>query len=117
MDTAAIELTKVQIENTLSLSQRVRHEVEQYAGVCLNCQVYFFADDELLTYTVVDIPHDRDKLQAGIVVMARIVGDKIVIEVDNTDKPLLDALMHNVGIPREQIILAYAGEKVPVLEA
>jgi hypothetical protein len=45
--------------------------------------------------------------------MARVVGDSIVIEVDTTDKPLVDALTGNQNIPREKIILAYAGEIVP----
>jgi hypothetical protein len=42
----------------------------------------------------------------------QIVGDKIVIEADFTDKPLYKALL-NQGIPRDQIILAYAGETYP----
>ena len=42
------------------------------------------------------------------------VDEKIIIEEDTTtDKPLYDALMFNAHIPREQIILAYAGEKAP----
>jgi hypothetical protein len=45
--------------------------------------------------------------------MARVVGDKIIIEEDRSfDKPLHEALMGNAGIPREQIILAYAGESL-----
>jgi sulfur carrier protein ThiS len=44
--------------------------------------------------------------------MARIVADKIVIEADNMDKPLLDALLQR-GIPREQILLAYNGDIIP----
>jgi hypothetical protein len=43
--------------------------------------------------------------------LARIVGEKIIIEDDKTNKPLVDALVQ-AGIPREQIVLAYAGEKV-----
>jgi hypothetical protein len=45
--------------------------------------------------------------------MARVVGDKIFIDEDTTDKPLYEALMANAGIPREQIVLAYAGETPP----
>lgn len=36
----------------------------------------------------------------------------IVIEEDINNKPLVDALVQ-AGIPREKIILAYAGETVP----
>jgi hypothetical protein len=35
-----------------------------------------------------------------------VVGDKVIIIEDNTDKPLVDALMVNGGVPREQITLA-----------
>jgi hypothetical protein len=36
----------------------------------------------------------------------------VIVEVDNTDKPLVDALVQQ-GIPREQIVLVYAGETLP----
>lgn len=44
--------------------------------------------------------------------IVRIIGDKIVIEEDRNSDPLYEALMQ-AGIPREQIILAYAGESIP----
>lgn len=47
-----------------------------------------------------------------IVVLARVVDDLVIIEVDNTNKPLIDALEQR-GVPRSQIVLAYAGEPVP----
>lgn len=50
---------------------------------------------------------------AWAVVLARVVGDYVVIDQDTTDKPLVDALMINGGIPRERIILACAGETLP----
>jgi hypothetical protein len=49
-------------------------------------------------------------------VLAQVVGDKVIILEDRTDKPLYEALMINGGIPREQIILAYAGESLPTPE-
>lgn len=48
--------------------------------------------------------------------IALLVGDKIIIEEDGTDKPLVDALLQR-GVPRDQIILAYRGEQAPELEA
>jgi hypothetical protein len=41
--------------------------------------------------------------------MARVVGNKVIIEEDTTDRPLVEALIR-CGIPREHIILVYAGE-------
>jgi sulfur carrier protein ThiS len=44
--------------------------------------------------------------------MARIVGNRVVIEEDMTDKKLVDALQQR-GILRDQIVLAYEGEPIP----
>jgi hypothetical protein len=41
--------------------------------------------------------------------IVRLEGDHIIIERDINDKVLVDALVQ-AGIPRQQIILAYAGE-------
>jgi hypothetical protein len=40
------------------------------------------------------------------------ISIQIVIEMDDSNKPLVDALLQ-AGIPRSKIILAYAGEPVP----
>ena len=44
--------------------------------------------------------------------IVRIIAEKIVIEEDRNSDPLYEALVQ-AGIPREQIILAYAGESIP----
>jgi hypothetical protein len=41
--------------------------------------------------------------------IVRLEGDTIIIERDINDKALVGALVQ-AGIPREQIVLAYAGE-------
>jgi hypothetical protein len=55
---------------------------------------------------------DKRIVQTGLI--ARVVGETIVVELDLNNKPLVDALVQQ-GIPRERIILAYAGEAVPEL--
>lgn len=47
-----------------------------------------------------------------IMVMAHVEGDTVIIDEDLTDRPLVDALVR-AGIPREKIVLAYAGEPLP----
>jgi hypothetical protein len=99
-----------------TLSQILREEVAKYAGNGQGANLRLFAilDDEHLVYAVnaVDYP-DRDEDEfAGVMILARIYEDKIVIEEDATDRPLLDALTQR-GINREQIILAYDGEPIP----
>ena len=93
-------------------------EVKKYAGSGRGANIRLFAllDDEHRTYAVnaVSYPRTERNKYAGVVVLARISGDKIIIEIeeDATDKPLYEALLQQ-GIPRERIVLAYAGEKIP----
>lgn len=93
-----------------TLMRLTRQEVLMYAGYSPVAKLYPVLDDENRTYVVIIIDEDPDARPAYAVVMARVIGDKVIIDEDRTDKPLYQALMHNVGIPREQIILAYAGE-------
>ena len=44
--------------------------------------------------------------------LVRLLADTIIVEHDQNDKPLVDALVQ-AGIPRSQIILTYAGEAAP----
>lgn len=48
--------------------------------------------------------------------LARIVGDTVIIEEDRTDKPLEERLIA-AGVPREKIICAYAGDPYPDIQA
>jgi hypothetical protein len=52
---------------------------------------------------------DMRMVDVGLIV--RVVGDRIIIERDVNDKPLVDALLQ-ANISRQQIVLAYAGEPV-----
>jgi hypothetical protein len=75
---------------------------------------YYFASPDNQSVMVSYVAHDEPnpKYRSGIIVLAHLEQDIVVIEADNTDHPLHEALMQ-VGIPREKIILAYAGEKLP----
>jgi hypothetical protein len=100
-----------------TLTQIVRQEVSAYAGNGRGANILLFPllDDEHHTYAVnaVDYP-TRDDV-AMVVVLARIVGDVVVIEEDTTDKKLVDALLQR-GISRQNIVLAYLGESIPDAE-
>lgn len=79
-------------------------------------RAFTFFNDQERAYTVNIIDTlPKHQLPAGIVVMAHIDGDFVVIDADNTDRPLIDKLV-DAGIPREKIIKGYAGERVPVTE-
>lgn len=92
------------------LAEITRREVERYVATWHQGEMYAILDERQQRYIVVDVPHHPRPFPAGIVVLARVDGDYIIIEEDATDKPLIDALMVNGGVPREQIILAYDGE-------
>lgn len=100
-----------------NLRQIVREEVEWYAGSGRGAGLRLFTllDDQHQTYAVNAIHVPKDDRGSGIVVLARIVGDKVVIEEDRTDRPLRMHLEQR-GVPRENIVLAYAGETIPELE-
>ncbi|MBK9124901.1 MAG: XisI protein [Chloroflexi bacterium] len=92
----------------------VREEVGKYAGSGRggNVRLLPVYDDERRTYAVTAVDHPRVRWPAGVVVLARVVGDVVVIEDDQTDRPLVDALLQR-GVPREKIVLVYAGEPAP----
>jgi hypothetical protein len=98
---------------TTNLEAAARSEVEKYVGLSSQERLFPLFDAQRHTYAVVGVPKWPSDLQTSIVVLARVVDQWIVIEEDTTDKPLYEALMGNAGVPREQIILAYAGEKLP----
>jgi hypothetical protein len=58
---------------------------------------------------IIDTPVRKRK--AGVVEIVRVDEDRVIIEEDLTDRPLVDALVA-AGVPREKIVLAYAGESV-----
>ena len=98
-----------------NLVEITRKEVCKYAGQGegIGLKLYPVLDDIRHTYAVLAVHTlPEDEHSVGIVVMAQIADDCVIIEVDNTDKPLVDALVQQ-GVPREQIVLAYAGETHP----
>jgi hypothetical protein len=100
--------------STQALAEITHREVSLYAATSDTATFYPVLDDEHQTYAVVVVEHDRSQSPIWVFVLARIVRDNVIIEEDTTlDKHLVDALIHNGGIPRDQIVLAYKGESVP----
>jgi hypothetical protein len=94
-----------------SLKQIVRDVVAGYAGKVLNGYSYLTQNDDGSVYTVVDVAQAKGKHISGVSLVVRIVGDKVIIERDQNDKVVVDALVQ-AGAKREDVILAYAGEDV-----
>ncbi len=98
--------------DTGAMKQILLEEMEKYTGKGLNDYAYLTSNEADQIYTVVDIATIRDKRIVSTVLVARIVGQQIVIEVDHHDKQLVDALLAH-DVPKAQIILAYRGDAVP----
>jgi hypothetical protein len=96
-----------------TLADITREEVEKYVGVSFTAKSYPVLDDKNQIYTAITIDNDLNLRPALPIVMAQVVDNKVIILEDTTiDKPLYEALMQ-AGIPRDQIVLAYAGETIP----
>ena len=93
------------------LSEILEEALQYYAGRGANGHSYFLKNELEQTMTIVAKFVFKGKTYVETSILARIAGDKIIIEDDKTNKPLVDALIQ-AGVPREQIILAYAGEEV-----
>lgn len=96
------------------LLEITRREVEKYAGVSDEATAYPILDDKRQTYAVTAIRNEPGQDYAWIVVQARVVEGHVIVDEDNVlDKNLIYALLQ-AGVPREQVVLAYKGESVPV---
>jgi hypothetical protein len=95
-----------------SLTEIIQQVMLGYAGEALNGYSYLTSSADQDVFTVVSVGKVRDERVVNTGLLVRLVHDRIIIERDINSKPLVDALMQ-AGIPREQIILAYAGESVP----
>ena len=93
------------------LKETLQNVMKGYAGKGLNGYSYMTRSDDGQFFTVVSVGQVRGKqiVETGLAV--HLIDDKIIIERDVNDKILADALLQ-AGVPREQIILAYAGETV-----
>lgn len=83
-----------------------------YEGKGLNGFSYFMKNDGAQVMSVVAKFTFQGTSHIETSLLARIVGEQIIIDEDKTNKPLVDALLQ-AGIKRKQIILAYAGESIP----
>lgn len=89
-----------------SLAETVKQVVFSYAAKGLNLRTYALANEEQGVYAVNVIDWPKRLRSAGVVVIARVEGDKVIVEEDLTDRPLVEALAR-AGIPREKIVRAY----------
>lgn len=95
-----------------TLKEIIHREVASYVGRGANGYSYLIENPEQTAWTVVFILNLDGKRIARTGLIVRFWNDQVLIEQDTNEPPLVDALVQ-AGIPRSQIILAYAGEPAP----
>jgi hypothetical protein len=94
------------------LADIIRKVMLGYVGGGLDLKVFPLFNEEEQVYAVVVVDWPVHRRPAAFVVLARVENERVIIEADLTDRPLVDAFVR-AGIPREQIVLAYVGEPMP----
>ena len=98
------------MDRVANLTAIVRQEIGEYVWDQDDSQAYLLENAPHQIYAVLVIPTD-DPQQSLTIIVVRVANSQVIIETDLTDKPLLKALL-DAGVPREQIVCAYMGEKV-----
>lgn len=90
----------------------VMRKMEKYAVEGLNGDSVLTASPDGRFLTIVSIATVKGRRFTTASLIIHLEGNRVIIEHDINNKPLVDALVQ-AGIPRDQIILAYTGEVVP----
>jgi hypothetical protein len=93
--------------------ETIRQKIAEYAKPSLTGEPSYLTQSiDGSLFTVVDVSVTDKKHHASISLAVRVSSNFVIIEHDINNKPLVDALVQ-AGIPREKIVLAYAGEAIP----
>lgn len=87
-------------------------ELNAYAGKAFNGEVYLTSNADQNRFVVTAVGQVKGERVVNTSLMVQLADNRVIIDQDTNSKPLVDALLQ-AGIPRQQIILAYAGEPVP----
>jgi hypothetical protein len=94
-----------------TLKETLHRVLAGYAGEMLNGYSYLTTSADGTMFAVIGLCYKGDERFVDTSLIVRLERNTIVIERDVNNKPLVDALLA-AGVPRSQIILAYAGEPV-----
>ncbi|MGH2411339.1 MAG: element excision factor XisI family protein [Chloroflexota bacterium] len=92
-----------------TLSDTLAAVMAGYAGRDLNGESFLTRNEDRTVLTILSVGNLRGQHFAVTSLAVRLVDEHIVIEHDLNDRPLVDALVA-AGVPRGEIVLAYAGE-------
>ena len=83
-----------------------------YTGKAFNGYSYLTSSSDQQHFVVTSVGYVQGKRVVNTGLVVQCINNKIIIDRDINNKPLVDALLQ-AGIPRSQIILTYTGEPVP----
>ncbi len=99
---------------------RLKHTLQTamsgYSGNGYHETSYLLMSSGENVFAILSVGEENGHQFAETTLAARLINDHILIEKDTNDKPLVDALVQ-AGIPRQQIVLAYAGETITNTQA
>jgi XisI protein len=96
-----------------TLRDMLLRAMEKYAKPGLNSRSYLTINEVEQVYTFTTISMQQGKRVSFVSLIVRLVDDRIIIEEDRNSKILMATLLQ-MGVAREQIVLAYAGEPTPL---
>jgi hypothetical protein len=97
--------------DTTTLKQHLREEMALYAGEGMNGISYLTINEDAQVYAVIDYSTIKKKRIVWAALIARLVDDKIYIDVDNNYPTLFESLIAR-GVPENQIVLAYRQDTI-----
>jgi len=97
----------------MNIKSIVDQEIKSYARKGVNGQVVFAKNDSGDEFVLIAHGKLDGNTFTFTSLSAAVIDDSVVIYEDRNDPSLTESLIQ-AGIPREKIILAYAGECAPV---
>lgn len=98
--------------DTSTLKMHLKEALAEYVKPAFNGYTYLTTDVNETRFIVTGVGKTQSGRVVNTAIIVEIVGNTLVIDRDINSKPLVNELTA-LGIPREQIILAYLGEDVP----
>ena len=92
-----------------TLRETLQRVLAGYVGEMLNGYSYLTTNADRTVFAVIGLGYIGEQRFVDTSLIVRLEHNSIVVERDVNNKPLIDALLE-AGIPRSQIVLAYAGE-------
>lgn len=97
----------------MGLKDIVEREAKSYAVTGLNVRVIFTQNEPGDEFVLTAYAKERGQSSVYTSLYVALTDRLVLVYEDRNDPPFVESLMQ-AGVPREKIILLYAGEEAPV---